>query len=342
MKKLIFLILLLCSTPMFGQIETKTIKDGYLVYNYDGQSFKSNKKIKEGGTITLIKEFDQHPSFFIVMYKDKEYCLNKECIDKVDIEKYIKTKEDSLKNIQHREDSIKHREDSVRVSIYRRKNDSITRINHVRDSIQTKIKRDSIMNHINFILSLLDERKKLEKDMNKQGLPIEIMYITCSRPNSVGGVDLHLGFKNISNKEIKYIYLSGYPINAVKDRCYCSIKGYSTTSVTGVGPIKYGEESEYSWENTWYNRTIDKYVPLSITIEYMNGSKTSINSQQIKKLLSYGLSDETIIKRIKEEKINTDSLRKYLYEEGGYDELYKELLKYENIWFRYVISTHGK
>ena len=74
----------------------------------------------------------------------------------------------------------------------------------------------------------------------------------------------------------------------------------------------------------------------------MNGSKTSINSQQIKKLLSYGLSDETIIKRIKEEKINTDSLRKYLYEEGGYDELYKELLKYENIWFRYVISTHGK
>ena len=44
MKKLIFLILLLCSTPMFGQIETKTIKDGYLVYNYDGQSFKSKKK----------------------------------------------------------------------------------------------------------------------------------------------------------------------------------------------------------------------------------------------------------------------------------------------------------
>ena len=342
MNKLLLLIMLLCSISAFGQIETKTTKDGYLVYNYNGQSFKSNKKIKKATSIMLIKEFDKHPTFFVVSYKNNEYCLNKDCIDKTGIELYAKVKEDSLKHIQHIKDSIKHIKDSIKVSIYRRKNDSIARVNYVKDSIQNKIRQDSIMNHVNFILSLLDERKKLEKDMIKQGLPIEIMYITCSKPNSVGGVNLYLGIKNISNNEIKYIYLNGYPINAVKDRCYCSIKRYSTTSVTGVGPIKYGENGEYSWENTWYNSIIDTYIPLSIRIEYMNGSKTSINSQQIKKLLSYGLSDENIIKRIKKEKIDTDSLRKFLYEEGGYDELYKELLKYEDVWFRYVISTHAK
>lgn len=342
MKKIFTTLLLLYSISVFSQIETKTVKDGYLVYNYDGQSFKSNKKIKEATPIMLIKEFDKHPVFFIVSYKNKEYCLNKTCIDKAVIELYIKAKEDSLKHIQHINDSIKHVEDSIKVSIYRRKNDSITRINYVKDSIQTKIKRDSIMNHVNFILSLLEERKRWEKDMNKQGFPIEIMYITCSRPNSVGGVDLNFGFKNISNKEIKYIYLNGYPINAVKDRCYCSIRRYSTTSVRGVGPTKYGEKGEYSWENIWYNSTIDTYIPLSINIEYMNGSKTRINSQQIKKLLSYELSDEAIIKKIRKEKIDQDSLRKFLYEEGGYDELYKELLKYEDTWFKYIIKTRKK
>lgn len=315
MKKLLFLIMLLYGISAFGQITTKTSKSGYLVYNFNGQSFKSNKKIKKETPIILIKEFDKHPSFFIVSYKNNEYCLNKDCIDKEGIEKYIKAKEDSLKIIQLKRDSIRHREDSIRVAIYKRRNDSIAAINRINDSInQIKIAKekqrlDSIKKikviQASIILKKYSEDKQA---LVKAGMPIEIEFLYTSDPNSAGGTDLKFRLKNISSKVIKYISVTGYPINAVKDKCYCSIRRYSQVTRKGVGPIEEGETAEYNWENVWYNHTIDKYVPTSISIQHMNGSSINIIGEKLKKIMNAPLLDDVYDEILKEYNIDLDEI----------------------------------
>ena len=315
MKELIFLILLLlCSTSMFGQIKTKTSKDSYLVYNYNGESFDSNKKIKEGADITLIKEFEQHPTFFIVIYKNKEYCLNKECIDKTVVDRYIKAKEDSLRVIQHRNDTIK-------LAVHKRKNDSITAVNRLRDSInqieiaKKKQELDSIK-HLKMRQAAIIMQKYSEdqKALIKAGMPIEIEYLYTSDPNSAGGTNLNFRLKNISPKVIKYISVTGYPINAVKDRCYCSIRNYSQITRKGVGPIEEGEVVEYTWENTWYNHTIDKYIPVSINIQYMNGSSINIIGEKLKKIMKAPLLDKVYDEILKEYDIDLKEVIKDMKE----------------------------
>lgn len=317
MKKLLFLLLLLCSISVFGQIKTKTTKDGYLVYNYNGQSFKSNKKIKKGTSIILIKKFDKHPSFFIVSYKNNEYCLNYGCIDYEGISQYLKNEEDSLKIIQRQRDLIRHREDSIKIAIYKRKNDSIAAINRANDSInQIKIAKekqelDSIRRlkvmQASIILNKYSEDKQA---LVKAGMPIEIEYLYTSEPNSAGGTDLNFRLKNISAKTIKYISVTGYPINAVKDKCFCSIRRYSQVARRGIGPIEEGETAEYKWDNVWYNHTIDKYIPISINIQYMNGSSINIIGEKLKKIIKAPLLDKVYDEILEEYDIDLDEILK--------------------------------
>lgn len=126
---------------------------------------------------------------------------------------------------------------------------------------------------------------------------ITIAGVNVSKPNSAGGCNVTIAFKNTSKKEIKYIYYTVTPYNGVKDVVCCDIRDYSSTLLQKTGPIEpgyanyvedWGYNSDYyvtvsgRWSNVWYNYGI-KYIKLNkIKIEYMDGSILIINEDLVK------------------------------------------------------------
>lgn len=104
-----------------------------------------------------------------------------------------------------------------------------------------------------------------------------------SKPNSFGGVDAHIVWKNTSDKTIKYITFELVPYNAVGDIVACDIRGFRRAGGTVTGPIKPGQTYGYGyyWDCMWYNNTIKKIVLTEIDIEYMDGTTKNIAPEDI-------------------------------------------------------------
>ena len=129
----------------------------------------------------------------------------------------------------------------------------------------------------------LDSLKRAKRiDLLKNTIKIKKVYL--SSPNSAGGVDAHLVWKNVSNKTIKYLTWSGYPINAVGDPVSCEVRGTLESGGTFTGPIKPGATYGYGtyWDCLWYNYSAKKLVLTEIYIEYMDGSSININKDELK------------------------------------------------------------
>ena len=129
----------------------------------------------------------------------------------------------------------------------------------------------------------LDSIRKADRiDQVKHSVKILKAYL--SSPNSAGGVDAHLVWKNVSKKTIKYLTWRGYPINAVGDAVECEIRGVSESGGRVTGPIKPGTTYGYGkyWECLWYNYSAKKLVLTGIDIEYMDGSTMRINQNELK------------------------------------------------------------
>ena len=129
----------------------------------------------------------------------------------------------------------------------------------------------------------LDSIRKANR-IDKVKHSIKIIKAYLSSPNSAGGVDAHLVWKNVSKKTIKYLTWSGYPINAVGDAVECEIRGVSESGGKVTGPIKPGTTYGYGyyWECLWYNYSAKKLVLTGINIEYMDGSTMRINKNELK------------------------------------------------------------
>lgn len=112
---------------------------------------------------------------------------------------------------------------------------------------------------------------------------IQLISVRTDSPNSAGGVNLHIKWKNTSDKTIKYAYFTCDLYNAVDDRVPDTItNGYSFTGkVTGpINPgVIYGDS--VLWENAWWNNS-GRYAKITkIKIEYMDGTKVEIPQSQI-------------------------------------------------------------
>lgn len=96
-----------------------------------------------------------------------------------------------------------------------------------------------------------------------------------SGPNSAGGIDVKVSFKNDSPKTIKYITFHVVPYNAVND----SVEEVLDVKITG--PIKSGKNGDYICENCWYNITI-KYAKITyVDIIYMDETTEIIYPNQL-------------------------------------------------------------
>lgn len=139
------------------------------------------------------------------------------------------------------------------------------------------------------ILNAIDETNKEQKvQINPKDI-IRIKGVTTSSPNSAGGVDLNVKWTNMSDKTIKYITFTAYPVNAVGDVVYSDINRYALGKFRGqeTGPIEKGQGNKAGWvfENAWYNNTIIKANLTQIDIEYMDGTRQILNQEEIEQAI---------------------------------------------------------
>jgi len=124
---------------------------------------------------------------------------------------------------------------------------------------------------------------KYDQNADKLDSSIKIINYYTSDPNSAGGVDVNIEWKNISNRTVKYAYFRVVPYNAVDDIQECRISKESKQYLSITGPIKPGGiNGKYSnWENVWWNYTISYMKIVSIELEYMDGFKIQTTNPEI-------------------------------------------------------------
>ena len=114
---------------------------------------------------------------------------------------------------------------------------------------------------------------------------VRVTKLQVSKPNSVGGVRVPIGHKNMSDKTIKYITFEVVPYNAVGDIMRCEIRDYANFGCQATGPYATGEglagnNSAY-WDCVWYNSTITSVQLTNIDIEYMDGTSVSLSGNEL-------------------------------------------------------------
>lgn len=114
-------------------------------------------------------------------------------------------------------------------------------------------------------------------------LPIIINNFRIIGPNYVSGWDVQIWTINNSLETIKYITYSISAYNGVGDKVKCTIKDINIFNLQQVGPTNYKEYVSQTeiWKAVIYNGSIKDAKILKITIEYMNGNKITINSDEI-------------------------------------------------------------
>ena len=95
--------------------------------------------------------------------------------------------------------------------------------------------------------------------------------------NTVGGVEPRITIENNVKKTIKYVYLDTKYYNTVGDPAYCEIARVSKRKLTVVGPLKSGKKETYYWDPVIYNSNTGKMKITTVTVEYMDGTKSTIN-----------------------------------------------------------------
>lgn len=111
---------------------------------------------------------------------------------------------------------------------------------------------------------------------------VRITTARLSSPNSAGGVDAIVYYKNLSDKTIKYFYWEGYAKNAVGDIVESEIGGREIFRGKDTGPIKTRKTGGGCWDCIIYNWTAKKLVITEVTIEYMDGTELKISENEIK------------------------------------------------------------
>jgi hypothetical protein len=94
--------------------------------------------------------------------------------------------------------------------------------------------------------------------------------------NSVGGVDINISFKNLSNKTIKYVTFTARFKNSVGDNVYCDIRRTSTMDLEYTGPLYSGRSDRTYWDAVIYAWTCKRIYFDEIEVTFMDGTTHSM------------------------------------------------------------------
>lgn len=94
--------------------------------------------------------------------------------------------------------------------------------------------------------------------------------------NSASGVEPNITFTNKTNKQIAYIWFTVKFYDRMGSPAYCSIKRTHTQRLKVTGPVEGKEQDTRYWEPVIYNNAVAVIKPLSIRIEYTDGTVQNI------------------------------------------------------------------
>jgi hypothetical protein len=134
-----------------------------------------------------------------------------------------------------------------------------------------------------------DSLKLVELETFKNS--IEFVKYYTSKPNTAGGVDCNIIWKNLSEKTVKYAKFTVVPYNEVNDRVKSehdySGNGEKVVKVTGPVKSKQVNGNGTYWDCLWYNWSISYMLITAIEIEYVDGTKISTSDVSIIEQLGY-------------------------------------------------------
>ena len=90
--------------------------------------------------------------------------------------------------------------------------------------------------------------------------------------NYVGGVDVNITFKNLSNKSIKYVTFTARFKNSVGDNVTCDIRHSSTRNLEYTGPLSSGRSDTAYWDAVIYNWNCSQIHFDEIEVTFMDGT----------------------------------------------------------------------
>lgn len=125
--------------------------------------------------------------------------------------------------------------------------------------------------------------RKHQQEIDHARSIVRIISLSTSRPNSAGGVNFSVVWRNNSDKVVKYIVFEVVPYNAVDDIVRCEIRRNANFRGEVTGPINPGVTFGYGyrWENAWYNNTITRIELVGVDVTYMDGSTARLSKDQI-------------------------------------------------------------
>lgn len=150
---------------------------------------------------------------------------------------------------------------------------------HTPEKIAERRKQDSIYQ----VQKHIQDSIKLASRVQEVKNSIKITSYYLQSPNSAGGCNLRIAYKNMSKKTIKYAIFNTHFMNAVGDYVNCEIKGAQTFRAQDTGPVKPGRSTGLlNWDSAIYNYSAKKPILESVEIEYTDGSKITISKDELK------------------------------------------------------------
>lgn len=94
--------------------------------------------------------------------------------------------------------------------------------------------------------------------------------------NSANGVEPDIKYTNRSDKQIAYIWFTIKFYDRMGKPAYCSIRDTHTRKLRVTGPIDAGKQDTSYWDPIIYNGAVAAIKPLSIEIEFTDGTRQTI------------------------------------------------------------------
>lgn len=147
-----------------------------------------------------------------------------------------------------------------------------------------------------------EERAALQRSIEEQEFAdLKLMdpaYIEVKkiRMDNAGGNEVSIKFTNCSSQRVKYVYFTGYFLNAVGDKCRNEVGGSTVWKYTGVGPVsripdtpnRFGSYIKYFQSDPlFYSKNARRLILTSVTIEYMNGKKVVLSGSELEDRVDY-------------------------------------------------------
>ena len=142
------------------------------------------------------------------------------------------------------------------------------------------------------------QRKALEEQEFEDLKLMDPAYIEVKKIKTdyAGGNEVTIKFTNCGSLKIKYVYFTGYFLNAVGDKCRDEVSGSTVWKYTGVGPVsripntpdRFGSYIKYFHSDPlFYSKNARKFRLSSVTIEYMNGKKIVLSGAELGERVDY-------------------------------------------------------